>query len=322
MSKNDAPRKVVVGTAMRSFWQESPEPEARIELVLSLVDEVAEAAEARFPDTGADLIVLPEEALTAGRAEAATERSLPLKGAVEQAFGEAARRHAAYLVVPMALAESDGYFNAAVLFDRRGEVAGIYRKIHPVAYLGHDDLEGGMTPGLEAPVFACDFGRLGIQICFDMGFDDGWDLLARKGAEIVAWPTASPQVVLPAYRARRMQCYLVSSTPRDNATIFDPAGLVAAQILPPERVLVAQIDLSFMVIPWHAELREGRAFTERFGARVGCRYSPREDCGLFWSNDPQTSIGRMADELGLSDRDEHWRHNVRLVEAARQGPLR
>ena len=92
--------------------------------------------------------------------------------------------------------------NAAVLFDRKGEVAGIYRKAHPVAYVNSDELEGGITPGAEYPVFDCDFGRLGVQICWDMQFQEGWDALAKKGAELVAWPTASPATVLPALQSR------------------------------------------------------------------------------------------------------------------------
>ena len=73
-------------------------------------------------------------------------------------------------------------YNACILLDRQGKVAGIYRKVYVVA----DDanvLEGGALPGKDFPVFPCDFGKLGIQICFDMSYDAGWETLARKGAE-------------------------------------------------------------------------------------------------------------------------------------------
>ena len=59
-------------------------------------------------------------------------------------------------------------------------------------------MEHGSTPGKEEPVFQCDFGKLGIQICYDMDFDYGWRELARQGAELVAWPTQSPQTSQPA----------------------------------------------------------------------------------------------------------------------------
>ena len=321
MNKDDAPRKVTVGTMMQGFWGSGLDLRGRIEVLIGRIDELAAMA----PERGLDLVVLPETVVTTGADGGdAAAQAVPLEGLVADAFGEAARRHSTYVVVGMMLADDAEHgpvSNAAVLFDRRGEVAGIYRKIHPVAYVGQTDLEGGVTPGTEAPVFECDFGRLGMQICFDMGYDDGWDLLGAKGAEVIAWPTASPQLLMPAWRARRLGCYVVSSTPRENATIFDPAGLVAAQALAPERAVVAEIDLSFMVLPWAQQLRNGRGLADLFSERVGYRYSVTEDCGLFWSNDPDTAIGEMASRIGMVDRPEHERENLRLVEASRRGPL-
>src|SRR5439155_3394062 len=87
-------------------------------------------------------------------------------------------------------------------------------------------------PGLnskEEPVFDCDFGKLGIQICYDIDFDYGGRELARKGAELVAWPTQSPQTSQPPARARRHHCYIVSSTWRNNASIFEPTGKIVSQ---------------------------------------------------------------------------------------------
>ena len=90
-------------------------------------------------------------------------------------------------------------------------------------------LEGGTTPGPGFPVFDCDFGRLGIQICFDMLYADGWDALATEGAEIVALPSASPETVRPASYAREHGYYIVSASPRDRAAFFSPLGIIEAQ---------------------------------------------------------------------------------------------
>ena len=53
----------------------------------------------------------------------------------------------------------------------------------------------------------------------------------------------------------------------------------------------------------HLDIERGkaRALIRRFGDKVGGDYSEREDTGLFWSNDPQQSIGRMIRALGLPD---------------------
>jgi predicted amidohydrolase len=250
---------------------------------------------------------------------------LPLRGRVREAFGALARKYRTYIIAPMDLAEdSPGgatCSNAAVLFDRKGEVVGIYRKRHPVAYVGRDDLEGGIAPGRDCPVFDCDFGRLGIQICWDIQYPDGWDALARGGAEIVAWPTASPATVLPAAYAARHRYYVVSSTWRDNATVYEPTGMVAARIegSASARVLVHEVDLSYAILGWSGFLKEGEALREKYGDRVGFHYDRREDMGLFWSNDPATTIGAMVRSIGGEDLDAQVDRNRRLQDAA-QGP--
>src|SRR5206468_10676593 len=177
-------------------------------------------------------------------------------------MGVIARRHRTYIVVPLFMTENrEGSLctNATALLDREGRVAGIYRKVHPVAAQSSDVLEDGVAPGQEFPVFPCDFGRLGIQICYDIEFDDGWETLARQGAEIVVWPSQSPQTVRPAAYAMRHRYHVVSSTWRNNASIFEPTGLMAAQILPPECALVQQLVLISIILPLQPTLRNGKA---------------------------------------------------------------
>jgi acetyl esterase/lipase len=318
------PRKVVVGTTIFGPYGEYPGLDRRLKELAGLVDAMARQATEKYPSRGLDLAILPETTVTANRGPAPA-RAVPLDGPVRETFAGLARRHHAYIIAPLDLAErgprGTTYANAAVLFDRKGEVAGIYRKAHPVAYVGSDELESGIAPGREFPVFDCDFGRLGIQICWDIQFDDGWDSLARRGAEIVAWPTASPATAQPAARAAGRRYYIVSSTWREDATVFEPTGMVAAQVESPGQVLVHQLDLSHAVLGWSAQLANGKALTEKYGDRVGYHYSPREDLGLFWSNDPETTIGTMIRSLGLEELDAQVARNRRLQDSARGGPV-
>jgi predicted amidohydrolase len=324
MTPRDAlPRKVVVGTAMYAMWGEYPGLEKRLEALGEIIEEMADEASERYSGAGLDLVILPEDAICGGRTGSAAERSVPLERPVLDRMAAIACRHGTYVVVPLFMAENrEGSLctNAAALLDRDGNVAGIYRKVHPVAVKSSNVLEDGVAPGEEFPIFDCDFGRLGIQICFDIEFDDGWEALARQGAEIVAWPSQSPQTARPAAYAMRHRYYVVSSTWRNNAAIFEPTGMIAAQILPPERSLVHQIDLSWLILPWQPDLRNGRALQEKYGTRVGFHYSEAEDRGLFWSDDPQTAIGRMARDMGLETLGETIERNRRLQNAIRGGP--
>ena len=118
--------------------------------------------------------------------------------------------------------------------------------------------------------------------------------------------------------------WVVSSTFRNNASIFEPGtGLVAARIAEPKRTLVHEIDLSYVILPWTSRLRNGEAFREAFGNRVGYRYSETEDRGVFWSNDPRRSIGDMARSLGLLETTTEQHARARdAQDRLRGGPAR
>jgi predicted amidohydrolase len=295
------PRKTLIATSMQGYYGPYPGLTQRLSELAALVEEMAAKAASQHPGKRLDLIVLPEDAVTTGRNPKAQSRAVPYEGEVEATFAPLAKKYGAYLMVPLDLLESGGCANAVVLLDRKGQVAGTYRKVHPVCALGRTELEGGISPGREFPVFDCDFGRLGIQICYDIVYPDGWAALGAKGADLVAWPSASPATIQPASRARENGYYLVSSTYRHNASLIEPTGVIRAQIKEPTRVMVQEIDLSYMLLQWSGQLENGNAFKERYGDRAGFRYYEGEDIGVFWSNDPSTPIGKMARELGLME---------------------
>jgi predicted amidohydrolase len=111
---------------------------------------------------------------------------------------EAKKNHMALI---LAYAERDGIhrYNAAVVYDTDGQVLGKYRKVHIPAYFP-SQLPGGtgsyerlyFTPGdLGFPVFELkELGiKIGVQICYDRMFPEGYRILALKGADIVFNPT-------------------------------------------------------------------------------------------------------------------------------------
>ncbi len=327
-TSDQPPRKAIVGTVMQPFWGKHPGLEKRLQQLAEIVDRLQGQSLKQY-GRGLDLAVLPEIAVT-GEGEPVgnvVEWSYPLDGPVNQTFAQRARQHHCYIVAPLYLLEdkrANLCTNAAVLFGRRGEIAGIYRKVHLVVDSRTGAMEHGATPGKEEPVFACDFGRLGIQICYDMDFDYGWRELARQGAEIVAWPTQSPQTTRPVPRAIAGRCYIVSSTWRHNASIFEPTGKVVSQIRwqpgmgnPGEvgkrpledNILVQEIDFSYAIIPWSSELKNGQLLAGTFGDKVGFRYYEDEDRGIFWSNDPHMTIRQMLRNVNLVEEREVLRHD-------------
>jgi predicted amidohydrolase len=312
------PRKVIVGTAMQAYWEVYPGLEKRLAQLAGMVDQMAAESQKKY-GRGLDLAILPETSVTGESSGDAIEHSVPYDGPLRDVFSRKAREHRSYIVVPTYLLEDKQKklcSNAAILFGRKGELVGIYRKVHLAVPTGRDSLEDGTTPGKEVPVFNCDFGKLGIQICFDMEYDHGWAELARKGAELVAWPTQSPQTSHPAWRAFENRYHIVSSTWRDNASFFEPTGKITAQIRLPQHILVEQLDLSYAILPWSSRLKNGAALKEKYGDKVGFHYYVDEDRGQFWSNNPQLTIGEMIRSLGLSEEHEELSRIRKLYDKA------
>jgi len=296
------PRKVIVGTMMQAFWGKHPGVAARVDELAAAVEKMGAEARRKY-GRGLDLAILPETSISGEADGDAWARGVPWEGVVGRTFERLAKEHKSYVVVATYLREAEKRCsNAAVLVGRAGAVEGIYRKVHLVPQ--GSGFEGGSTPGREFPVFGCDFGKLGIQICYDMEFDNGWKELKRKGAELVAWPTQSPQRAQPCARAMEQRCYIVSSTWRSNASVFEPTGKIVAGIEAPAQVLVEEIDLSYMILPWSGKLRNGKTLQGKYGDRVGYRYYEDEDLGIFWSNDPKMGIGEMARGMGLVEAHE------------------
>ncbi|HUS46712.1 MAG TPA: carbon-nitrogen hydrolase family protein [Phycisphaerae bacterium] len=321
--KDAPPRKIVVGSLMYAMYGQWPGLDKRLARLCEFIDQMAAEAKSKY-NAGLDVVVLPEVAVNGGRRGPAKEISEPLEGPVLNAFAAVAKKHKTYVVVPMFMTEDAAkgiYYNVLALIDRAGKVAGIYRKVHPVEVPGSGKLEGGCLPGKSFPVFECDFGKLGALICIDIAWDDGWETLARKGAEIVVWSTQSPGIVKAQFRAMRHRYYVLSSTWRNNITLADPTGHVIAQSTKPSSVLVEQIDLNYMLIGWQRNLGNGKAFIDKYGKEaVGFRYSEAEDGGIFWSNDPKIPIQRMVRELKLELPEVMVERNRRLQDKLRGGP--
>lgn len=82
------------------------------------------------------------------------------------------------------------YHNTAVVFEKDGTVAGLYRKMHIPDDPGYYE-KFYFTPGdIGFKPINTSVGKLGVQVCWDQWFPEGARLMALQGADMLIYPTA------------------------------------------------------------------------------------------------------------------------------------
>ena len=113
-------------------------------------------------------------------------------GPTTKRFQELAAKHEMVLVLPMYEHEKAGFlYNTAAVIDADGAYLGKYRKTHIPQVKGFWEKFYFRPGNLGYPVFETAVGTVGVYICYDRHFPEGWRALGLAGAEIVFNPSAT-----------------------------------------------------------------------------------------------------------------------------------
>jgi predicted amidohydrolase len=233
-----APRKVRIATT-----RITPNLPASIPANEQLMSEILERVGAEKPD----VVLLSENFNTRSVRMPLEQKAETIPGPLTNLLAEKAKKFGMNIITT--LPERDGklFHNTAVWIDRTGRVAGKYHKVH----LTIGEMESGLTPGSEYPVFETDFGRMGIVTCWDNWFQEPMRILRLRGAEMVFMPLAGdgdPGHWNPVWAARAIDngVYLItSSTVGDTESrIINPKGAIIAETKDKFGYAIAEIDLN------------------------------------------------------------------------------
>lgn len=144
---------------------------------------------------GAELIVLQElhNSLYFCQEEDVTvfDQAEEIPGPSTEFFGALAQKYGVVLVLSLFERRMAGlYHNTAVVLERDGSIAGLYRKMHipddPAYYEKYY-----FTPGdLGFNPIETSLGRLGVLVCWDQWYPEAARIMALRGADILIYPTA------------------------------------------------------------------------------------------------------------------------------------
>ena len=188
-------------------------------------------------------------------------------GPTTKRFQELAAKHSMVLVLPMYEKEKEGFlYNTAAVIDADGTYLGKYRKTHIPQVNGFWEKFYFRPGNLGYPVFDTAVGKVGVYICYDRHFPEGWRALGLNGAQMVFNPSATSrglsrylwQIEQPASAVANM--YFVGAINRigvedlgdndfyGNTYFVDPRGQYVGEICSDteEELIVRNLDLDLV----------------------------------------------------------------------------
>jgi beta-ureidopropionase len=116
----------------------------------------------------------------------------PIPGPTTERFQALAKELGVVIVLPIYEVANEGeYYNSAAVIDADGSLLGTYRK-HHIPNLPQFWEKFYFRPGNAGyPVFNTAVGRVGVYICYDRHFPEGWRVLGLNNAQIVFNPSAT-----------------------------------------------------------------------------------------------------------------------------------
>lgn len=184
----------------------------------------------------------------------------------------------------------------AVLIGRNGEIEGIYRKNHTVY---EESTDFNAVPGTNCPVFNTDFGRIGMQICFDIGWRETWHQMAKDGARLVVWLSAYDGGYLLNAHAAHCMFNIVTAVQTDHAKIINFMGSTIAESSRWNGLAMGTLDLETEIFHTDRQIQKVDDIRKRLGNGVTIQTYSEENVFTIESNDSNWPMTRIIKEFGL-----------------------
>jgi len=167
------------------------------------------------------------------------------------------------------------------------------------------------------PVFTTDFGAIGIQICFDVNWREGWRHLKEQGAQIVFWPSAYPAGRQVPALALTNQIYVVSAVEGGAAHIYDITGEPLASSGRYQEWAGAALPLGKRLFEVDYNAPKVQGIQKKYGSRVEVTWYHDSDWVTVASLDPDLSTEDLIKEYGLTPLDDYIARSTKEQDQAR-----
>ncbi len=254
--------------------------------------------------TRPDLIVVPET-ICRNFAEAVPG------GPTTRLLAGLARKYNTLITVPVRQRVKGKIYNVLALLDRRGKLAGVYRKFIPV----FPEFDHGTCAGDGATLIPTEFGPVACAICFDLNFSELREEYKALGPKLLLFSSMYHGGLVQNWWALDLRAYFAGAVYRGTpCTIIDPQGTTLAESNNYEPWAAARLNLDFEVI--HLDRNQARygEIHRKYGDAVRIVTAGKVGTSVLYSETAERTAAEIVAEFELMRLDDYfaWSRQLRL----------
>lgn len=299
-----SPREVWIA-GVSQMGLKAKTPELMVETILGILKE----AVTYKPDIVCLPEVFPFEYI---ETKLTLAKKVEISDKVLETFAEFSKQNNCYTVCPVYTSAAGKIYNSAVVFDRNGKRIGQYNKIHETVGAIADGVSCG---ALFQPVIMTEFGPIGIQICYDINWDDGWKMLNGQDARIIFWCSAYDGGQQLNMKALQNKCIVASSTNKNTSKICDIDGRTITKTgIWDLNFYCGPVNLEKVFLPTYDYRSQFEEIKKKFGRKVRVTTFHEEEWTIIESVSPDVFINDIVKEFNLKSHMEGLRE-AEIVQA-------
>ena len=270
-----------------------------------LLKETARLLE-RAARMGADLVAFPEVYPQLALSDP-FHHPEPSEGGTLDEVRALAHRHQLLVVWPRVEYDPGrGVRNTAILVDRSGAILGRYDKLFPTT----TELEKGVIPGTEAPVFETDIGRVGMLICFDLNFAEVHEALRCGKPDVVVFSSMYRGGLQALALAYELRAFVITAIASELGLVINRCGRILKESTY-ETLAVAPVNTNSIAL--HMDFNWGKmdAMLAKYGPALSFDYHTREAFYVI-EHTGDRDIDELVKEFQLETADAYFARSRRL----------
>ncbi len=253
-----------------------------------------------------DLIVLPEVCDVPIGLNTSEQKTYlkARKNRLSDFFAKIAQENNCYIAFGSLHETDKGLRNSLILLDRTGKIAGTYHKNFPTI----SEMEQGVIPGDQTPVFQCDFGKVAMAICFDLNYDELRSKYIKLQPDIILFSSLYHGGLMQSQWAYSCRSYFVSAigTIQLPSEVLNPLGELVASSTNYFNYTLATINLDYELAHLDYNWDKLKKLKAKYGDAVSIHDPGKVGSVMITSEDKTISAKQMVKEFDIELLDTYF----------------